>query len=167
MTTPASDPCTGPESTQLDFWLGGWDLTWPAEQSGGAAGEISHGTNQVEKILGGCVIEERFATADGEFLGRSHSVFDTEAGVWRQTWVDSTGGYLVFTGGVNGSDFELRTEPAERNGVIVVNRMVFRDIRRDSLTWCWQASTNDGKSWDEWWTIGYRRQGTSPGGDSG
>lgn len=158
MTTPAPDPCSGPESTQLDFWLGSWDLTWPAEQSGGADGAVAHGTNKIEKILGECVVEERFATADGEFLGRSLSAFDPKARVWRQTWVDNSGGYLVLTGGVDGSNFVLRTEPAERNGVIVVNRMVFGDIRRDSLKWHWQASTDGGETWGELWTISYRRQ---------
>lgn len=157
MTTAERDPCSGPESTQLDFWLGEWDLTWPANQTGGAEGAIARGTNQISKILKGCVVEERFATADGSLLGRSHSVFDTKARVWRQTWVDSAGGYLVLTGGVDGTSFELHTEPAERDGVTVINRMVFTDIRRDNLTWHWQASTDRGATWEELWTITYRR----------
>ncbi|MBW3667456.1 MAG: DUF1579 family protein, partial [Actinobacteria bacterium] len=145
------------------FWLGSWDLTWPAEQSGGADGAIAQGTNQIEQILGGCAVEETFATADRSFLGRSLSVFDTTARLWRQTWVDNAGGYLLFTGGVDGSNFVLRTEPAERNGVTVVNRMVFADIRRNSLSWHWQASTDGGESWEELWTISYRRQNVSDG----
>jgi hypothetical protein len=163
MTTPARNPCNGPETTQLDFWLGDWDLTWPAEQSGGSEGAVDHGTNQIRKILTGCVVEERFATADGSFLGRSHSVFDTKAGVWRQTWVDSVGGFLVFTGGVEGFDFELRTQPTERNGVTVINRMLFQDIRPKSLTWHWQSSTDGGETWGEVWTITYRRRPSRDG----
>jgi hypothetical protein len=163
MTDP-QPPCRGPESTQLDFWLGEWELTWPAEQSGGAEGALAHGTNQVRKILNGCVVEEKFATADASLMGRSHSVFDTRGGVWRQTWVDSAGGYLVFTGGVHGANFELHTEQAERDGVTVVNRMVFKDIRSNSLTWHWQASTDGGETWDELWTITYRRRAESVDG---
>ena len=33
-------PCESLEARQFDFWLGEWDLTWPAEQTGGGAGEI-------------------------------------------------------------------------------------------------------------------------------
>lgn len=147
----------------MDFWLGSWRLTWPASQTGGKEGDIAHGTNQIEKILNDCVIEERFATADGSFLGRSHSVFDPRARLWRQTWVDSAGGYLVFEGGVAGVDFELRTAPAERNGKVVINRMVFSDIRPDSLEWTWQSSTDQGETWRDLWNISYHRQDASHG----
>jgi Protein of unknown function (DUF1579) len=163
MTGPGPEPCASPETSQLDFWLGSWDLTWPASQSGGTEGEVAHGTNQIEKILKGCVVEERFATADGGFLGRSHSAFDAKARVWRQTWVDSAGGYLVFEGGLSGFGFELRTAPTERNGQTVINRMVFSDIRPASLEWAWQASADDGETWRDLWNISYRRQDASHG----
>lgn len=142
----------------MDFWLGEWDLSWPAEQSGGKEGEIARGTNQISKILNDCVVEEQFATADGSFLGRSHSVLDAKRGLWRQTWVDSAGGYLVLKGGVLGVDFELRTDPAERNGKMVINRMVFSEIRPGSLEWAWQASTDQGETWIDLWNISYRRR---------
>lgn len=163
MTAPAPEPCTGPESTQMNFWLGEWDLTWPAEQGGGKEGDIAHGTNQIGKILNDCVVEERFAAADAKFLGRSHSVLDTRTGMWRQTWVDSAGGYLVLKGGVSGVDFELRTDPAERNGKMVMNRMVFSEIRPGSLEWAWQASTDQGETWLDLWNISYRRHHPSHG----
>lgn len=114
MSTKAT-PCSSPEARQLDFWLGEWDLTWPAEQTGGEAGETLTGTNRISRLFGECVIEENFATADGGFLGRSLSMYDEKAGLWRQTWVDSSGAYLVFTGSFDGEGMELRTEPVERD----------------------------------------------------
>jgi hypothetical protein len=104
------------------------------------------------------VVEERFATDDGSFEGRSYSVFSHEDDEWRQTWVDSSGGYLVLTGWFDGERMELRTAPRERDGARVVNRMVFRDIATDSLRWDWQGSKDGGESWSDLWNIEYRRR---------
>jgi hypothetical protein len=151
-------PCTSSEAAQFDFWLGEWDLSWPAEQTGGQVGETGHGTNRIERLLGQCVIEENFAMDDGSFLGRSLSVFDTRAELWMQTWVDSSGGYLLFSGGFDGSQMELRTTPVEREGEVAVNRMVFHDISAESLQWDWQGSRDGGQTWNYLWTISYRRR---------
>ena len=149
--------CTSLEARQFDFWLGDWDLTWPAEQTGGAEGEIASGKNHITQLFGDCAIEERFSTNDGSFQGRSFSVFDTLAGTWKQTWVDNTGGYLSFTGDFNGEQMELRTEPVARNSETIVQRMVFSDIEADSLSWTWQGSRDGGRSWNDLWNIAYRR----------
>ena len=153
-----TQPCSRPEARQFDFWLGEWDLSWPAEQTGGAKGEIATGTNRITKLFGECVIEENFSTSDGAFLGHSASVFDVRTEQWRQTWVDNMGGYLVFTGGYADHAMELRTEPAERDGQTFIQRMVFSDIAPDSLRWNWQNSTDAGHTWHDVWTITYRRR---------
>lgn len=155
--TDTPRPCISPEARQFDFWLGEWDLSWPAEQTGGESGEKGTGTNRLERLFGDCVIEESFSTSDGKFQGRSLSVYDETAALWRQTWVDSSGGYLVFTGGMNGQDMELRTAPVDREGETVVSRMVFTDIAVNSLTWHWQGSRDGGETWNELWTISYQR----------
>src|SRR3954454_17888366 len=74
----------------LDFWIGDWTVSWP----GGT------GTNQIRRILNDKVVEELFEChgEDGSLYGRSHSVIDAADGRWKQTWVDSSGGYLDFVG---------------------------------------------------------------------
>lgn len=151
--------CDGPEASQFDFWVGDWELTWPAEQMGGEPGEVAVGTNRIRRVMSGCVIEESFATADGSFQGRSLSVYRTGEGKWLQTWVDTSGGYLLFSGDFDGEKMELQTEPQQRDEETVVNRMVFRDIAHDSLRWEWQASRDGGESWTDLWNIEYRRMG--------
>lgn len=153
-----SDPCSSPEHRQFDFWLGEWDLSWPAAQSGGDEGDIGTGRNQIRRMYGDCVVEENFTTDDGSFRGHSVSVFDEHAGLWRQTWVDSSGGYLVFTGSFDGDAMTLTTEPAERGNEVVVQRMVFDEISDDSLEWVWQGSRDGGASWNDLWNISYRRR---------
>ncbi|HEX6222236.1 MAG TPA: DUF1579 family protein [Acidimicrobiia bacterium] len=157
MTSPAQ-PCASPKARQLDFWLGEWDLSWPAEQAGGEQGERQTGYNRITKLFGDCVIEENFTTDDASFRGHSVSVYDEKAGMWRQTWVDSAGGYLAFTGSFDGKTMELRTEPSERDGETVVQRMVFSDIADDSLEWAWQGSRDGGETWNDLWNISYRRR---------
>lgn len=151
-------PCSSPEASQFDFWIGEWDLSWPAEQTGGEAGETGTGTNRIEHRLGGCVVEESFATTDGKFLGHSVSVYDTNAGVWKQTWVDNTGGYLLFEGGIRGGQMELRTAVVEQDSERIVQRMVFTEVAESSIVWRWQGSRDDGESWNDLWTITYRRR---------
>jgi hypothetical protein len=152
-------PCGSPEERQFDFWLGDWDLTWPAGQSGGTEGETATGVNRISRLFGDCVIEENFSTDDGAFQGHSVSAYDDRIGLWRQTWVDSSGGYLVFTGSFDGETMTLGTDPVEREGEVVVQRMVFSQIRADSLEWVWQGSRDGGTTWNDLWNISYRRRG--------
>ncbi|HET9259147.1 MAG TPA: DUF1579 family protein [Acidimicrobiia bacterium] len=150
-------PCSTPEARQLDFWLGEWDLTWPAEQMGGAQGDLGRGRNSITRLFDDCVIEENFMTDDASYRGHSVSVYDVSAGVWRQTWVDSAGGYLWLTGGEVDGQMILSTEPVEKEAGVAVNRMVFADVETDSLEWVWQRSDDGGSNWTDLWNISYRR----------
>ena len=88
---------------QFDFWLGEWDCTWHADG-------LEHvGTNSVYADLGGMVLVENF---DGrpslDYQGLSYSVYDRKAQCWKQTWVDSEGIYLAFSGHFEDGAMELR-----------------------------------------------------------
>lgn len=155
---PAPRPCDLSAAKQFDFWLGKWELSWPAEQFGGKPGAKGHGTNSITRILDGCIIQESFHFPDGNYKGRSLSAYDARAGVWRQTWVDNRGGYLTFTGGFKDGKMELRTAPYQRNGKTFISRMVFRNIRANSLDWDWQRSADGGKTWQDVWNIHYERK---------
>lgn len=141
-------PCSAPEFRQLDFWVGSWDLTWNKD---------SKGTNTVTRVLGGCVIEENFNGGDSMSLrGMSVSSYRPETGKWYQTWVDNDGSYLDFVGGMQGDKMILQRS-ASRDGKVYLQRMVFHDIKPDSLVWDWQRSSDQGKTWENLWTIHYRR----------
>ncbi len=81
--------------TELDFWLGSWHARW----------EGGEGTNTLTREFGGKVIVERFEGRPSmELTGFSVSVFDADADLWRQTWVDDQGGYFALRGGSEGGD---------------------------------------------------------------
>jgi hypothetical protein len=125
----------------LDFWLGDWTCTDPADGS--------VGSNRVQRVLGGKVVEETFAIVDasGQALhGRSWSVLDKERG-WVQTWVDDQGSYLDFTGGTTDEGFVF-ARPGQR--------MVFRDVTPDGFTWDWEKRSGDD-AWELVWRLLYAR----------
>ena len=44
------------------------------------------------------------------------------------------------------------------DGKPVKMRMVFKNIRSDSLDWSWERSTDGGKTWTVQWPIHYTRR---------
>jgi hypothetical protein len=133
----------------FDFWVGEWNARW----------EGGNGSNTVTSELGGSVILERFDGRPGTTLqGLSVSVFDRERECWRQTWVDSHGGYLDFAGGV-GDDgvMELRHVERKDDGSVVPFRMRFTEVERESFVWLWEREEAKGV-WGERWRIQYTRR---------
>ncbi len=142
---PAPKPCTEPERRQLDFWIGDWNVTVRARASPTSQQWAeAHGTQHVRATLSDCAIEENFVSdAPVAFAGRSFSTYDTGTKAWRQTWVDNSGSYLAFKGGLEGHDFVLYGEPRAATGPNrkpFQMRMVFSKITPSSLRWEWQRS---------------------------
>lgn len=153
--TPAPNPCDAKEQHQLDFWVGEWDLTWPGKQ----AGTVQHGTNSVHRVLDNCVVEENFSGGtDIPLRGKSVSIFDANAGKWKQTWVDNEGGYLDFVGEFEDASMILSREVARPDGTRSLQRMVFKNIAPNEFDWSWEASKDDGKTWQVIWPIHYQRR---------
>ena len=154
-------PCSDPAFSQMDFWVGDWDgrslLPDTSYESGWKIGEVQ---NSIAKILDGCVIEENFdgSTLDGFGLnGKSHSTYSKLEGIWHQTWVDNTGGYLPFYG-IFEEDKKMFRREVIRNGNKFFTQMAFYKIEEDSFTWDWERSADDGKTWKLIWRIEYTRK---------
>jgi hypothetical protein len=147
-------PCSYTESSQLDFWVGTWDLSWKDPD-----GSERKGTNVINKILGGCVIEENFNSGDKSgLIGRSYSVYNPVKKIWQQTWIDNSGAYLDLTGGMDGDKMILWRKTVNKAGKEMIQRMVFYEITQNSFYWNWENSTDDGKTWNLVWKIQYSRK---------
>ena len=155
--------CASPAHRQLDFWIGDWDLVVRARATPDGPWVEAPGHQHVEAILGGCAISEAFSAdgPDAPWAGRSYSSWQPALGQWRQTWVDDSGSYLAFTGGVVDGVVTLVGEPRVRDGHRVVMRMVFLDVTADALRWEWQRQQDDGP-WIAQMIITYRRAGVTP-----
>ena len=136
---------TKPEN-QFDFWLGEWDCTWS---------EDGKGSNRIERILDGKVIQENFNGDD--FRGISVSAWEAERKLWCQTWVDNNGIYLDFTGGFHDGKMFLSRDAIVR-GEACQQRMVWYNITDDEFDWNWERSDDDGVTWDVKWQIKYKRK---------
>jgi hypothetical protein len=130
----------------LDFWIGHWVCEW----------EGGHGTNAVALDMDRHVITERFEALEPEpFSGLSVSVHGPD-GIWRQTWVDSTGSYWHFEGGPNDDGTFVFGTPGRVDAEQLYKRMVFSEISQDGFVWRWEFS-NDLSTWKQRWAITYKR----------
>jgi hypothetical protein len=142
-------PCTQPEAAQFDFWVGKWNATW---------GDSAQGTNNITKILDGCVILEQFDGTPGTPLkGMSVSTYNPRMGQWQQTWVDNSGSYLDFVGGMEGNKMIL-SRRFTKEGKPIAQRMVFENITDNSFDWRWERSTGNDSPWEVLWKIHYTRK---------
>ena len=142
--------CDSVESRQLDFWVGDWELAYLQ------GGKEVKSRNRITKVLNGCAILEEFTGAPGTKLdGRSFSTYDRATKRWKQTWVDNTASYLEFDGASVDGDMAF-VRAFTKDGKTTHQRMVFKDVKPDSLTWLWQSSP-DGNAWATQWEIAYKR----------
>jgi len=146
-------PCSSPEASQFDFWIGEWKVEWQNPDS-----TMAEGTNVVTSILESCVIEENFIGKPGvDFVGKSFSVYNPTKKIWQQTWVDDQGGYMVFTGGMENNKMIL-SRKISRDYKELFQRMVFYNISNDKFDWNWESSEDDGVTWKLNWQIHYSRK---------
>lgn len=150
LCTVPSGRASGPDD--LDFWTGKWvmDSSQPTDPATKGAWQAKTCTNAVTKEFGGKVVHESFSTAG--FTGASWSSYDAPTKKWRQTWVDDSGAYLLFEGGMKGKEFVLVQTNAKKGHA----RMRFANIKREGFDWFWEKSS-DGKSWTLEWHLKYHR----------
>jgi len=124
---------------QFDFWVGSWECH---TQSGQLAG-----TNRIEKILGGRVLQENWVSAAGS-AGKSFNLYDSTSGLWHQTWVDDSGTLLLLDGGLlaDGSMLMEGTSKAP-NGGEVLHRITWTPLEGGRVNQVWDSSTDDGATW--------------------
>lgn len=143
------------ETSQFDFWVGSWKCSG---ESYDASGKATHtdATNTIVKSFDGHVVQEDFH--QGGYHGMSMSVYDPNAKLWRQTWVDNGGAYIALTGSFEKGKMTLQTLPRP-NKPDSASRMVFSNIQKNSFDWNWESTTDGGKSWKLQWRLHYERQG--------
>jgi hypothetical protein len=130
-------------ANQFDFWLGEWEARW---------GEDGQGTNTITRILDEKIVQEDFVAPD--LHGMSFSSYDPERALWCQTWVDSSGTYLDFTGTFEEGKMTLVRDAIVR-GEKCKQRMVWYDIQEQQFQWNWERSDDGGQTWRVLWQIHY------------
>lgn len=135
-------PCSAaPEYRQFDYWLGEWDV-----ESGGQ--KIAR--SSIQLILEDCAVFENYQTIGRVYAGKSFSMWDAAHKRWEQRYVDTTGAFHEWTGGMEG-DRMVFTWTYESSGVKTMNRMSYLKEGPDKVRQRIEVSTDAGKSW----SVGY------------
>ncbi|HEX5354087.1 MAG TPA: hypothetical protein VFW60_08410 [Rhodanobacteraceae bacterium] len=145
---PSAGHCAAAPYHQLDFWLGDWDTFDVGIK------ESSQARNHVTRILGGCVIHERYVSNHG-MVGESFSIYDAARKLWHQTWVTNDGHLLVLEGGMRDGRVVLEGNDRDAHGKPVTLRAwwwpVAGGVRERSM-----MSGDGGKSWKMQFDIVFR-----------
>ena len=136
---PAAPPCSAPEYRQFDFWIGDWVVHNPNRQQ--------VGTNRIEKIAGGCALQENWTSARGT-NGRSINAYHALRRTWVQHWVDDSGSILLLEGRYEGDKMILRgSSPAPSGNGTVKDRITWSRLPDGRVRQLWEQSSDDGKTW--------------------
>lgn len=149
-TKPAGAACSAPEHHQFDFWLGDWDGFDVDKPS------IVVAHNRVASILSGCVIREDYRALDG-MDGQSFSIYDASRKVWHQTWVTNGGKLLVIEGRFENGEIILRGSDRTADGKDRLVRGVWKPVR-DGVRETAVTSLDNGKTWQPWFDMIFRRR---------
>jgi hypothetical protein len=138
---PVPPACAAPEYRQFDFWVGDWEVRDPA-------GQVV-GTNRITREYDGCVVQEHWeARGPVAQTGSSFNTYSVPGHHWHQTWVDSTGGFLLLDGNIENGSMVLSGEMPARKGTGVVRHRIRFTPRPDgTVRQYWEVSRDGGKTW--------------------
>ncbi len=150
----ANATMTGQEldETTFDFWIGNWNVSWQDQD-----GKTVTGSNEILRTVNKKVIQENFYDPNTNFKGTSISVYNPVTKIWHQAWADSNGSYFDLSGDYINGNPVFTTKMLEKDGEKIIQRMVFKNIEKDSFTWVWEGTKNGGLTWNELWKIQYNR----------
>lgn len=126
------------EHRQFDFWIGDWDVFTPTGQQAG--------TNNIEKIVNGCVIYENWTSATGG-VGKSFNFYDASDDKWHQLWVDGQGNVLRMSGTYKDGVLDYTGETPTEDGAARSERLRFFDLEGGLVRQLWEQSSDGGKTW--------------------
>jgi len=137
--SPFVSPCVAPEYRQFDFWVGDWDVLDPA-------GNVV-GTNKVTREYDGCVVQEHWeARGPQKQIGSSFNTYNPGTRQWHQTWVDSTGGFLLLDGAFADGRMVLSADMTNKRGRL--KHLIAWTPQPDGrVRQFWETSSDDGQTW--------------------
>lgn len=144
----APSPCAEGPFREFDFWVGEWDVR-------DAAGKTA-GVNVITNEQAGCVIVERWKSAQGG-TGQSLNYYDPAVKRWKQLWV-GLGILLHMEGGYR--DGSMRLEgPLQYLGQnrVTTLRGTWTLLPDGRVRQLFEESEDGGKTWTAWFDGYYTR----------
>ncbi len=136
-----AEPCEHiPEFRQFDFWLGDWNVTARGSQAG---------TNRIEKLEGGCLLQENWSSSLGG-TGTSMNYYDAVKKKWVQVWVDSSGTSIHAEAELRDGAMRFEGEHHYPDGRVELYKMTFTPNEDGSVRQFIEQSNDGGESWYVW-----------------
>ena len=148
VTAQDESPCSAEQSGQFDFWIGDWEVY---------SGDNLAGTNRVEPILDGCVLQENWVGTQGN-VGSSYNFYNPQKKKWQQFWVWRNGTTLELQGSFAEGKMVLEGKSLARDGAEVLNRITWYDNDDGTVRQHWQASRDGGENWQTAFDGMYRKK---------
>ena len=139
-------PCNSPEYHQFDFWVGSWDVQNPQ-------GQVV-GRNDVNRIVGGCILQENWASLRASETGTSFNFYDSRDKKWHQDYYDNSGNmgnYPPLTGEFHDGKMVLLSAPEIRP----LSRWTWYEIASGKVRQMAEQSSDGGKTWAITWDSVY------------
>ena len=131
--TKNAHPCKlAPEYRQFDYWLGEWDVE---------IGGQKLASSSIQLILDECVIFENYTDSRG-YAGKSFSIYDATSKRWEQRYVDTTGAFHTWTGGIENGRMVFYWKTPQG-----LQRMSYEKEGADRVRQLIDISPDDGKTW--------------------
>jgi tetratricopeptide (TPR) repeat protein len=150
-------PCRhDPRFREFDFWVGDWDVRPTAQPAVGPPAR-----NTITLDDNDCVLTEHWSSPSGS-VGQSFNIFDRSYGLWRQTWVDNTGGQHDYRGRLVDGNMVFEGDTPAPNGRPgrIPTRLTFFKLGRDSVRQYSEISTDSGRTWQTNYDLTYVRRRT-------
>ena len=152
--TAKPSPCAAPESHQLDFWAGDWDV-FDVDSPATQVARV-----KVDHMLDGCVLREDYKDTEGH-KGQSFSIYDTALKAWHQSWVTNRGQILLLDGGLHGDQVVLNATEHILDGKNKLMRGTWEPVeggvRETAVT-----SLDEAQTWKPWFDLMFRPHAAAP-----
>ena len=134
-------PCdTIPHARDFDFWVGEWEVYT-------AVGKNLAGHSNIDRILGGCAIQENWAGGVGD-TGKSFNWYNTVTREWQQTWIaDQAYSTEYRKGKLEGNNLILLADSYSAQGAPVTIRLTFTNLDPNRVRQHFEQTADSGKTW--------------------
>lgn len=135
-----SESCSAnPESRQLDFWLGDWDVTYP--------GMPGNATSSVSLTLDKCLLTESW---DGgkDHKGKNMFAYSSDDKNWHGMFANNQGRVHIFEGKAAQGSAEFTGPSRNADGQTVLNRIRIVRLGGDKVEQSWEKSSDNGATWN-------------------
>lgn len=148
--TPPTPCVDRKEFSHFDFWLGSWKVH-------DVTGKKFFGSNNIEKMPGGCVLVERWSGRGGS-SGVSMNYYDSAERQWVQVWSGSGGSQITIRGGLQDESMRLEgmihyVDP----GRSAPFRGTWTPLGDGRVRQFFEESPDNGKTWKPWFEGIYSR----------